>query len=38
VRRSMTDDDTPPTGTYIKVVVLEAAIVFALWLIGRMFS
>jgi hypothetical protein len=34
----MTDDDTPLTGTYIKIVVLEATVIFALWLIGRMFS
>ena len=25
-------------GTYVRVVVLEAAIIVALWLLGRMFS
>ena len=36
----MTDNakDTPLTGTYIKVVLLEAAIIIALWLLGRAFS
>ena len=31
-------DDTAITGTYVKVVILEAAIVVALWLVGRVFS
>jgi len=30
--------DTPMTGTYVRVVVLEAAIVAALWLFARAFS
>ena len=30
--------DTPLTGTYIRVVIIEAAIILALWLIGRIFS
>ena len=30
--------DTPITGTYIKVLVLEAVIITALWIFGRMFS
>jgi hypothetical protein len=30
--------DTPMTGTYIKVLVLEAVIITALWVFGRMFS
>jgi len=31
-------DDTPITGTYVKVVIVEAAIIVALWLVGRVFS
>ena len=31
-------DDTAITGIYVKVVILEAAIVVALWLVGRVFS
>ena len=31
-------DDTPMTGTYIGVVVLEAAIIALLFLVGRIFS
>jgi hypothetical protein len=34
----MTDDDKPLTGTYIKVLLLEAAIIFLLWLLGRAFA
>ncbi len=30
--------DTPMTSTYIQVLVLEAVIVVALWIFGRMFS
>jgi hypothetical protein len=30
--------DTPMTSTYIQVLVLEAIIVVALWVFGRMFS
>ena len=30
--------DTPMTATYIKVLVLEAVIITALWFFGRMFS
>jgi hypothetical protein len=30
--------DTPMTVTYIQVLVVEAAIIIALWLFGRMFS
>jgi hypothetical protein len=30
--------DTPMTPTYIQVLVLEAVIVVALWIFGRMFS
>jgi hypothetical protein len=30
--------DTQMTGIYVRVLVLEAAIVIALWLFGRMFS
>jgi len=31
-------DDTPITGTYVKVVIIEAAIIVALWFVGRAFS
>jgi hypothetical protein len=31
-------DDKPLTHTYVRVVLLEAAIVVALWLFGRLFS
>ena len=31
-------DDTPMTQTYVSVVILEAAILAALWLFGRAFS
>jgi len=31
-------DDTPITATYVKVVLVEAAIIVALWLVGRVFS
>ncbi len=30
--------DTPMTSTYIQVLVLEALILVALWVFGRMFS
>jgi hypothetical protein len=30
--------DTPMTSTYIQVLVLEAVILVALWVFGRMFS
>jgi hypothetical protein len=32
------DRDTPMTATYIRVLVLEAAILVALWLFARAFS
>ena len=31
-------DDTPMTRTYVSVMILEAAIIIALWLFGRAFS
>jgi hypothetical protein len=31
-------DDTPMTKTYVSVLILEAAILVALWLFGRAFS
>ena len=34
----MTDGDSDLTPTYIKVLVLEAAIIAVLWVFGRMFS
>ena len=30
--------DTPMTATYLRVLVVEAAIILALWLFGRVFS
>jgi hypothetical protein len=30
--------DTPMTATYVGVLILEAALVVALWFFGRMFS
>jgi len=30
--------DTDMTGTYVRVVILEAVIIVALWLLGRAFS
>jgi hypothetical protein len=30
--------DNPMTATYVKVVILEAAIIVGLWLFGRVFS
>jgi hypothetical protein len=32
------DGDTPMTGTYIAVVVVEAAIIALLFLVGRIYS
>jgi hypothetical protein len=32
------DGDRPLTKTYVEVMVLEAAIIVALWLIGRFYS
>jgi hypothetical protein len=32
------DGDTDMTGTYVGVVILEAVIVVAFWLLGRAFS
>jgi len=35
----MADDaDKPLAGTYVRVMLLEAAIILALWLFGRAFS
>jgi hypothetical protein len=34
----MNPEDQPLTGTYVKVMLLEAAIIAALWAIGRLFS
>ena len=30
--------DTPMTATYVQVLALEAVIIAALWIFGRMFS
>ena len=32
------DSDTPMTKTYIGVLVLEAVIITALWIFGRLFA
>ena len=35
----MTDErDTPMTATYIRVLVIEAAVLLLLWFSGRVFS
>ncbi len=31
-------DDTPMTATYVRVLIVEAALIVALWLFERMFS
>ena len=36
--RDVPESDTPMTRTYIGVLVLEAVIVAALWLLGRVFA
>ena len=33
-----TERDTPMTGTYVRVLIVEAVIVIALWIFGAMFS
>jgi hypothetical protein len=30
--------DTPMTATYVRVLIVEAVLIVALWLFGRMFS
>jgi hypothetical protein len=37
-RNSEPNADTDMTSTYVRVVVLEAVILTALWLLGRVFS
>jgi hypothetical protein len=37
-RNQEPESDSPMTSTYIQVLVLEAVIIAALWLFGRMFS
>jgi hypothetical protein len=32
------DQDSPMTSTYVQVLVLEAVIIAALWIFGRMFA
>ena len=32
------DGDSDMTGTYVRVVILEAVIIAALWMLGRAFS
>jgi hypothetical protein len=36
--RAPVERDTPMTATYVRVLIVEAAIILALWLFGRMFS
>jgi hypothetical protein len=31
-------DDAPLTATYVRVLVIEAAIVVALWVLGRIYG
>jgi len=30
--------DTPMTGTYVAVLIIEALVIVALWMLGRMYS
>ena len=32
------DRDTPMTGRYVRALILEAAVIVALWMFGRLFS
>ncbi|MEQ1912531.1 MAG: hypothetical protein ABMA15_27175 [Vicinamibacterales bacterium] len=32
------ESDTPMTGTYVAVLILEAVIIAALWALGRIYS
>jgi hypothetical protein len=32
------EHDTPMTGTYVGVIVVEAAIIALLWILGRVFA
>ena len=36
--RAAPESDTPMTSTYVQVLVLEAVIVVALWIFGRLFT
>jgi hypothetical protein len=36
--RPVPENDTPMTATYVQVLALEAVIIAALWIFGRMFS
>ena len=36
--REVPESDTPMTKTYVGVLALEAVIIAALWLFGRMFA
>ena len=38
VPASLPESDTDMTSTYVRVVILEAVIIAALWLLGRAFS
>jgi hypothetical protein len=37
-QREVPESDTPMTKTYVGVLALEAVIVAALWIFGRLFS
>ena len=34
----LTERDTSMTGTYVRVLVVEAAILVVLWIVGRLFT
>jgi hypothetical protein len=36
--RSGNDGDTPMTGTYVAVIIVEAIVVALLWLLGRVYA
>ena len=38
MQREVPESDTAMTATYAQVLILEVAILIALWLFGRMFS
>jgi len=37
-QREIPESDTPMTATYLQVLALEALIIAALWVFGRMFA
>jgi len=32
------DEPAPPVRSYVRIAILEAAIIVALWILGRLFS